>query len=230
MLRRINYAEDAEITRKGNTDYLKTDAPTKDGWRAIRTFNAGTGEWRLTALGKRYFADHQLLPEIVIRIPAIFDTHRSGRPNVRHEGWFPYELLDISLREELAEVMMMPGGREDRLQAFRGQVLEKLKSRELNGEIVLHFESDQMVLLDTTRDWEFSSMSTSVQNDGGVDLEAFLNTPMRGLPENSQIYRSDLVHSASFEDRADVNCAAHQLSIYPGICYVKLWEEFGEIF
>ena len=46
------------MKHKGNTDYLKTDARTKDGWRAIRTFNSGTGEWRLTNLGKRWFADH----------------------------------------------------------------------------------------------------------------------------------------------------------------------------
>ena len=53
MPRRINYEADAEIKRRGNTDYLKTDARTNDGWRAIRTFNSGTGERRLTALGKR---------------------------------------------------------------------------------------------------------------------------------------------------------------------------------
>ena len=92
MPRIIRYEQNAEIKRRGNTDYLKTDARTKDGWRAIRTFNTGTGEWRLTALGKRYFADHDGLPEYVIRTPATFDVDRSGRPNTQYEGWFPYEL------------------------------------------------------------------------------------------------------------------------------------------
>ena len=69
----------------------------RGGWRAIRTFNAASGEWRLTALGKRWFADHEGLPEYVIRIPAIFDVHRSGRPNARYEGWFPYELLELEM-------------------------------------------------------------------------------------------------------------------------------------
>ena len=62
MPRRITYAQDAEIKRKGSTDYLKTDAKG-DGWRAIRTVNTASGEWRLTALGKRYFSDHEGLPE-----------------------------------------------------------------------------------------------------------------------------------------------------------------------
>ena len=53
MPRVLRYEQNAEIKRWGNTDYLKTDARTKDGWRAIRTFNTSTGEWRLTALGKR---------------------------------------------------------------------------------------------------------------------------------------------------------------------------------
>ena len=49
MPRVIRYEQNAEIKRRGNTDYLKTDARTKDGWWPIRTFNTSTGEWRLTA-------------------------------------------------------------------------------------------------------------------------------------------------------------------------------------
>ena len=61
------------------------DRRSKDGWRAIRTFNTATGEWRLTALGNRWFTDHDGLPEYVIRILAIFDVCRSGRPNAQYE-------------------------------------------------------------------------------------------------------------------------------------------------
>ena len=86
MPRVIRYEHNAEIKRLGNTDYLKTDARSKDGWRAIRTFKTATGEWRLTALGKKYFADHDGLPEYVIRIPATFDVYRAGRPNAQYEG------------------------------------------------------------------------------------------------------------------------------------------------
>ena len=80
MPRVVRYEQNAEIKRRGNTDYLKTDARTEDGWRAIRTFNTSTGEWRLTALGKRYFADHDGLPAYVIpfRRPSTC-TAREGR-------------------------------------------------------------------------------------------------------------------------------------------------------
>ena len=84
MPRVIRYEQNAEIKRRGNTEYLKTGARTKDGWRPIHTFNTSAGEWRLTALGKRYFADDDGLPEYVIRIPATFDVYRSGRPNAQY--------------------------------------------------------------------------------------------------------------------------------------------------
>ena len=42
MPRRIRYEQDAEVKRKGNTNCIKTDARSKDGWRAIRTFNTAS--------------------------------------------------------------------------------------------------------------------------------------------------------------------------------------------
>ena len=71
MPRVIRHEQNAEIKRRGNTDYLKTDARSKDGWRATRTFNTSTGEWRLTqsadpltqswAYGARTFKNNLLL-------------------------------------------------------------------------------------------------------------------------------------------------------------------------
>ena len=114
MPRVIRYEQNAEIKRRGNTDYLKTDARTKDVWRPIRTFNTSSGEWRLTALGKRYFADHEGLPEYVIRIPALFDVYRPGRPNTQYEGWFPFELLELELRQRLRGAHRRPSTEQRR--------------------------------------------------------------------------------------------------------------------
>ena len=142
MPRRIYYEAEAEIKRRGNTDYLKADARSKDGWWAIRTFNAATGKWRLTALGKRYYADHEGLPEYVIRIPTIFDTYKSGRPNAQHTGWFPFELLDIEQRQRLEALTVGPAGanRDQRIAAFKAKILDLLESRrDASGQIVLHF-------------------------------------------------------------------------------------------
>ena len=111
------------MKRKGNTDYIKTDARSKDGWRAIRTSNTATGEWRLTALGKRYFTDHEGLPEYVIRIPAISNVHRSGRPNAQYEGWFPYELLELEMRQRLEALTVGPvPNRDARIAGFKAKI------------------------------------------------------------------------------------------------------------
>ena len=37
----------------------------------------------------------------MIRIPATFDVYRAGRPNAQYEGWFPYELLELEMRQRL---------------------------------------------------------------------------------------------------------------------------------
>ena len=78
-------------------------------------------------------------------------------------------------------------------------------------------------------------MSTQVQRDAagevtGVDLDIFLNTPLRGLPENHQLFRSDLVHPAAYAACEAKNCAAHQLSTALGLDYTKLWDEFRAMF
>ena len=104
-----------------------------------------------------------------------------------------------------------------------------------SGQSVLHFESDTRVYLDPTQYWEFSSMSTQVQrNDAGqlteVDLDTFLNTPLHGLRENSQVYRSDLIHPAAYEACGERNCAAHQLSTALGYDYTCLWDSFRSLF
>ena len=80
-----------------------------------------------------------------------------------------------------------------------------------------------MVLLDKVsgRDWEFSFMTTHVSGDNEVDLDAFLNTPLRGLPVNSQSYRSDLIHPAAYEACGE-NCRASQLSQALNLDYARV--------
>ena len=62
----------------------------------------------MTNLGKRYFEQNAGLPEVVLRIPCIFETQKSTERTVQHRGWFPYELLDESLRARLTQ-LFLPG-------------------------------------------------------------------------------------------------------------------------
>ena len=165
MPRRIQFEDDAEIQRRGNTDYLWTAV----GWRGIRTFNGAEGRWRLSNLGKRYFKRNAGLPEVVLRIPCIFETQKTTERSVRHLGWFPYELMDESLRARLTR-LFLPGphapDRAARIQALKDEILTNLEIRRdaATGMIVLHFESDQIVLLDehSGREWEWSALATRV--------------------------------------------------------------------
>ena len=182
MPRRINFEEDAVPFRRGTTDYIETSV----GRRAIRTFSGADGSWKLSNLGKRFFKSNAL-PEVVLRIPCVFLTTKKNGQELRHLGWFHYELLDEGLRTQLTQ-LYLPGphapDRARRIQALK----ENLDNRRdaATGRIVLHFESDQLILLDESgRDWEFSFMTTHVNGDSEVDLDAFWNTILRGLPVNS---------------------------------------------
>ena len=48
------------------------------------------------------------LPEYVIRIPATFDVYRAGRPSAHFEGWFPFELLELEMRQRLESLTVGP--------------------------------------------------------------------------------------------------------------------------
>ena len=113
MPRRIYFEADAVPFRRGNTDYIQTSV----GRRAIRTFDGANGSWKLSNLGKRFFKSNAL-PEVVLRIPCVFLTTKKNGQELRHLGWFPYELLDEGLRARLTRLYFaqpgQPPGRRDR--------------------------------------------------------------------------------------------------------------------
>ena len=122
------------------------------------------------------------------------------------------------MRQRLEELTVGPSpNRDAQIAGFKAKILDMLESRrDESGQIVLHFESDTRVYLDPNHDWEFSSMSTQMQRNDegdvtGTDLDIFLNTPLRCLPESSHIFRSDVIHLVAAEACGGRNCAAHQL-------------------
>ena len=138
MPRRINFDADAVPFRRGNTDYIQTSV----GRRAIRTFDGANGSWKLSNLGKRFFKSNAL-PEVVLRIPCEFLTTKKNGEELRHLGWFPYELLDEGLRTRLTR-LYVPGphapNRARHIQALKDEILLNLDNRRdtATGRIVLH--------------------------------------------------------------------------------------------
>ena len=84
----------------------------------------------MTTIGKRYFADHDGLPEYVVRTPALFDVYRAGRPNAQYEGWSPYALLEVELRQRLEVLIVGPvPNRDAQIAGFKAKILDMLESR-----------------------------------------------------------------------------------------------------
>ena len=150
-------------------------------------------------MGRKWFArDGQPRTVYVLQLPAKFKTNK---PNgvVEHRGWYPVANLPTALRRRLEQAYppegaapgarMVGQGRAGLLASIKAEVKRLLEARVENGEEVLAFESDQLITLDNTRDWRFSELHTEVEN-GDADVQAFLNMPMRGLPDNSQLLHS----------------------------------------
>ena len=66
----LNVVPGAQVVREGRSAYIMTPA----GKRKIKTFDGTRGTWRLTPLGKRYYAQNQPPPEMVVKLPAKFYT------------------------------------------------------------------------------------------------------------------------------------------------------------
>ena len=124
---------------------------------------------------------------------------------------------------------MVGQGRAGLLASIRAEVKRILEARVENGEEVLAFESDQLITLDNTRDWRFSELHTEVEN-GDADVQAFLNMPMRGLPDNSQLLHSYDIIPAAYSTPEGKNCAVHQMAELLGLDYHGLVDEFRELF
>ena len=86
---RVTFAAGQELDRKGNSDFIQTNR----GRRPVRVFDARTGRWRLTWLGKCWFAQNEL-SQFVVQIPAKFYTTKADGRVVEHEGRYPVTDLD----------------------------------------------------------------------------------------------------------------------------------------
>ena len=93
MPRVYNFAPDARLGRRGNTDYVnvvRTDGQIVS--RPVRTFRGDLGSWGVTILGMQWFArPGQRDSEYVLQIPVKFwETSRGRMDNPAiHDGVVP---------------------------------------------------------------------------------------------------------------------------------------------
>ena len=157
------------MKRKGNSDYVETDR----GPRPVRVFSPAAGTWRVTRTGKRWFNRPDQQPsEVVVQVLATIYTTKNARDApVEHYGWFPVTDLPTDVKAAIDAAFPIPGRdtaahplRDIVLQEIKDDVMTKLGHRvdATTGEVVLHWESDQLITLDTGRDWHFSLLRTKI--------------------------------------------------------------------
>ena len=66
----------------------------------MRVFDGATGRWRITRLGKRWFAQNELT-QFVVQLPCKFYTTKADGRVVEHEGWYPVTDLDHNQRRRI---------------------------------------------------------------------------------------------------------------------------------
>ena len=146
---------DAPIKRRARSDWIQTDV----GWRRLRSFNEATGRWKPTTLGKRWYLEHQPPSEFIIKVPAKFYTTKADGSIMEHYGWYPFDNFSMQWREEIERVLESGVSIPD----LQLRLLERLaKGKNPAGEWILIFISDQLVVVDMSRDWQYSELKTEV--------------------------------------------------------------------
>ena len=175
----------------------------------------------VTRLGERYFRDKH--SEYIISIPDRFNRIR-GRDNaeIEYRGYMPVTSLHARLRGILGEVSARDGGDPGVLTRLRQGVLnEVMKYRDQYGNVAVHFESDVTAWYnpDTPREWRYSEMRTTIEDNGYADQQAFSDRPMRSPKPSSLINVTDVIPEAFHELKPGVNFAIYQLSKFLDLPY-----------
>ena len=99
------------------------------------------------------------------------------------------------------------------------------------GNIAVHFESDVTTYYDpgTPREWKYSEMRTTVEADGDVEQQAFLDRPMRAARPSALIHADGIIDEAFHELPPGTNCAIYQLSKLRGIEYEEVEDDMRRI-
>ena len=223
----ITWNDDAQPVTRGGTTFLQANR----GEKKIRVWQPAAGQWNLTALGKRYYRDRP--SEYIISIPVRYDIIRNrDGAEVRYKGYMPVTQLSARLRGLIGELTAEGGDDNNLLERLRTGILsEVIRWRDEEGNIAIHYESDVTTFYDpgTPRGWKYSEMRTTIEADGGVEQQAFLDQPMRAARPSALIHADGVIEEAFHELPHGVNCAIYQLSKHRGVDYDQVEAEMQKI-
>ena len=168
MPRVYTFAPDARLERRGNTDYVqvvRTDGQIVS--RPVRTFRGDLGSWRVTNLGRKWFArPGQPNSEYVLQIPVKFWETSRGRMDAPaiHYGWYPVSNLNPTLRRRIQATFTVPppADKPAEIRRIKDEVPRILNAEmypDLLQEVTISFDSDQLISIDPadTHEWCFQS-------------------------------------------------------------------------
>ena len=224
----IYWDENPKITKKGASEYLETNA----GLKKIRSWAPERAEWNLTKLGRRFFRGRP--SEYLISIPVQYKIIRErDSATVQYKGYMPITQLSTALQEIIAEIMATEGEAPDLMQRLRRGILSEVtRWRDAeNGDIAVHYESDAITYYSpsTPRAWKVSELRTTVEDDGGVIQQAFLDMPLGRAKPSSLIDIEGVCLGAFIDLKPGVNCAIYQLSHHLNLSYEDTETAFSVI-
>ena len=92
----------------------------------------------------------------------------------------------------------MAAGRGAEIASLKRDIENTLGNQREDGQLVLAFESDQLILYDPARDWKISYLDTRVTPQGAnpstwnVQFNASLDQVMQGLTRPATLLKSEL--------------------------------------
>ena len=220
--------ENPKITKKGATELLETNK----GPKKIRTWSAEHGVWKVTQLGQRFFRERP--SEYIVSIPVRYNIIR-GRDNaeIQYRGFMPVTSLNARLRGIMGEITASAGENDPNLitRMRQGVLNEVMRYRDEDGNVAVHFESDVTAYYnpETPREWRYSEMRTTIEDNGYPNQEAFLDRPLRSPKPSSLINVTGVVPDAFDELKPGVNCAIHQLSRHLDLPYEDIQAAMASI-
>ena len=204
-------------TRKGRTDYLTV----KNKLSALRTLDPITGDYKYTALGRKYYRSQK--KEYVVSIPVTVRGKRLNGSEYIIRGFMPATALGVPKIMQNASLTQ-----RQRVSKIKSEVLKNFADhRYLNGELVLNEVSDELYTYARDREWRISELNTSV--DGG-SVDAVLDRPLQKLPKIYPLVPNplDLLDEA-IEWVDDVYCVPRQMAQLLNKDYAIISDQFDDL-
>ncbi len=159
------------------------------------TADEGRGEYRYTALGKRFFSSER--QEYVVRVPAVFAGTRANGTAYRREGLWP-EHEPVKVRTTWTRAQK---------DAYIKMVL--VNRYTANGGIIAEY-SQETVRLQEGGQWHIAELTTTPGNMASPDVS---ERPLGARPSSiSALPFPDAIVASAFVDRKDMHCCVRQLA------------------